>query len=740
MRRRVARPAAVPAAVSRQPVQVLPEPVPVSPEPRIANGVAMSTPGIANRSLSTTDSAALIRDLPGGTTWGAGGVSSLPAINGIGADKNQIAINGMLISPMCPNQMNPPLSFVNPAMIGQMKASFGAAPVSTGGDYIGSRIDVTSGAPVFATGDSWLSSATLAGFYRSNGNVYGVDASAMVANRDTSISYTGGWARASDYKAGDGSVVRSTMYEIQNHAISISKQNFGNLFTVQVGGQFIPYEGFVNQRMDMTFNQSMFANARYDGVFDWGKLEASAFAHSVRHTMGYIAPDKTGMMPMPMDTKGMDGGYNVKATIAASNIDVVRVGNELQLYRLDDWWPAVANAGQGGMNAPNMGGGGMAPNTFLSINGGQRNRVGTFAEWERHWSRDWTTIFGLRNDVVWMNTGDVQGYNPTYIDAGPFNALNRARTDVNFDGSALLRFEPDRQSTFELAFARKTRSPNLYERYAWSTAPMASNMIGWFGDGNGYIGNVDLKPEKAHTVSFTAGWHDPASKVWSLKVSPYYSYVEDYIDVDRCAAATCLQGMGSGMGSGMGGGMGGGMGQADNLTTTNNFVRLQFANHDATLYGVNVEGSLALWDNMAYGRGEFRAALNYVRGQRTDGINLYHVMPLNGKLAFDHKLGGWTSSVELQLVGAKDDVSQVHNETTTAAYALVNLRAGYQWDNVYQFKQVKVDVGVDNLLNTNYELPLGGAYGMGAAMNGGTWGLNVLGPGRSINGRLSVTF
>jgi len=188
------------------------------------------------------------------------------------------------------------------------------------------------------------------------------------------------------------------------------------------------------------------------------------------------------------------------------------------------------------------------------------------------------------------------------------------------------------------------------------------------------------------------------------------------------------------------------------MTATNQFVTLRFANHDATLYGVNLEGNLALWDNMAYGRGEFRGALNYVRGQRTDGTNLYHMMPLNGRLAFDHKLGGWNSSIELQLVGAKDDVSQVRNETTTAAYALVNLRTGYQWDNVYQFKQIRVDVGVDNLLNTNYELPLGGAYGAigmnSAANTGGTvggvggniWGLNVLGPGRSINARLAVAF
>jgi iron complex outermembrane receptor protein len=265
------------------------------------------------------------------------------------------------------------------------------------------------------------------------------------------------------------------------------------------------------------------------------------------------------------------------------------------------------------------------------------------------------------------------------------------------------------------------RSPNLYERYTWSTNAMAMNMIGWFGDGNGYVGNIDLKPEKAHTVSFTAGWHDPAQKVWGLKVTPYYSYVQDYIDVDRCQTSGCLANL------------------PTNLTATNSFVYLQFANHDATLYGLNIEGQLALWDDPSYGHGEFRGTFGYVRGERTDGTNLYHIMPINAKLALDHTLGGWSNSIELQLVGSKDDVSQVHNELTTPAYALVNLRAGYQWDSV------RVDFGTDNLFNTYYVLPLGGVDlvdDRAVSMMGtsAAYGFNVPAPGRSLNGRLTVKF
>jgi iron complex outermembrane receptor protein len=662
------------------------------------------------RSLGTSDSASLVSNIPGGAVWGAGGVSSLPAINGMGADRIQVAVNSMLISPACPNEMNPPLSFVNPAMIAKMRAYLGIAPVSAGGDYIGAKIDVTTAPPQFAAGPSWVTSAMVSGYFRSNGNAYGVDATATAANRDTSITYTGGWVRAGDYKAADGTRVKSTLYETQNHALSIAKETFGNLFTVQVGGQFIPYQGYVNQYMDMVYNRGAFINGRYDGRFDWGKLEATAYVHQIRHTMGFIAPDKTGAMPM--DTRGIDGGYSLKATIAASAHDAIRVGNELVYNKLDDWWDPVPGSMM------------MGPNTFININDGHRGRVGTFAEWERHWDRQWSTIVGLRSDVVWMNTGPVHGYNAMSYgaDAAAFNGRDRARTDANLDGSALVRFEPDQGSLFELGFARKTRSPNLYERYSWSTSAMAMRMTGWFGDGNGYVGNLDLKPEKAHTVSFTAAWHDPERKYWDVRVTPYYSYVQDYIDVDRCASAGCLTALPA------------------NLTATNGFVFLRFANHDAALYGVNAEGKLALWNNPDFGRGDLRGTLGYVHGERTDGIGLYHLMPINAKIALDHTWGNWSSSLELQLVGAKTRVSEVHNELTTPAYALVNFRTGYQW------QAVRVDVGIDNLFNQSYLLPLGGADLVDyrtASMMGGTspiWGYGVAGPGRSFNGRLTVKF
>lgn len=102
-----------------------------------------------------------------------------------------------------------------------------------------------------------------------------------------------------------------------------------------------------------------------------------------------------------------------------------------------------------------------------------------------------------------MDTGTVQPYspmpgmmNPDPAFAAAFNARDRSRHDNNFDFTALARLQPDPTATYELGLARKTRSPNLYERYTWGRSIMDMTMIGWFGDGNGYVGDPDLKPER----------------------------------------------------------------------------------------------------------------------------------------------------------------------------------------------------------------------------------------------------
>ncbi len=664
---------------------------------------------------ATNDTAALLDGAPGVATAAGGGVSSLPVIHGFADDQINVITMGMAITSACGNHMNPPMSYIDPSRVGSVEVLSGVVPVSKGGNSTGGTIIVEPKAPQFAGAEKGIEvHGGIAAYYRSNGNGLGGSAFASVADKDWSLQYDGAGVRAQDYKAGGGAKVLSTLYASQNHALTLARRLDNGLFTVSAGVQDIPYQGFPNVRMDMIYNRSTFANARYEGGFDWGRLDARVYWQHTEHYMNFLADkyagiDATPAQGMPMYTKGDDLGWSVKGTIDLGRADTLRLGNELQHTTLDDWWPAVDG------KAPMMG-----PNTFQNINGGRRDRLGTFAEWEHIWSKEWSTLIGVRNDTVWMDTGNVVGYSPSntmgmmvfnYLkDSTAFNARSHAKTDVNFDLTAMARWKPNDMLDGEFGYSRKTRSPNFYERYAWSTGTMAASMTSWFGDANAYVGDIDLKPEVAHTISATFGLHDAARRDWEVKVTPYYSYVENYIDVDKLGTGTFTDKKGG------------------------TFAFLKFANHDASLWGFDASARKTIWTNDTWGRFGLGATLAYVHGENLDTHDgLYRVMPLNAKLVLDHKLGDWGNMLELQLVAEKSDVSTLRREIPTAGYALVNYRTNYQWRNV------RFDLGIDNILDQKYALPLGGvAY---ADYNATGKPLTALpGQGRSIYGGVAVKF
>ena len=709
------------------------------------------TDALISLRATTSDTAGLLRNLPGVYTQTAGGVSGLPVIRGLADDRIRTKVNGMDLIAACGNHMNSPLSYIDATAVGSAKVYAGITPVSVGGDSIGSTIKVDSPDPEFASSSEEMLTKGEVGFsYRSNGNGLAGNVAATMANEKFSISYQGSAAKADNYKAGgdfkpagpaaagrewlDGDEVGSTMYKTINHLVTMGYQHENHLFDLKIGKQDIPYQGYPNQRMDMTGNDSTYVNLRYEGEYNWGTLEARAYNEQTRHKMQFYenklywyAPNGSGQdgIPctpsgggqagcaagMPMDTEGKNTGLLVMGDIELSERDQLKIGAEAQNYRLDDWWEPSGR--------------GMWPGTMWNINNGQRDRRALFGDWEAQWNSQWMTQLGLRYERVNMDTGEVRWYNTGNMwqnDADAFNAADRKRTDNNIDVTAMARYTPDANRTIEFGYGRKTRSPNLYERYAWSTNGMAMRMVNWAGDGNGYVGNLDLEPEISHTISATFDWHDANQSEWGLSVTPYYTYVDDYIDAERCKTTSqspthpC---------------------NGDNATREDDFVYLQFVNQSARLYGIDISGYFPLAENTKYGNFTAYGTLNYTRGENdTTGDNLYNIMPLNAKLSVEQRKGNWSNVVEVELVADKDDVSAVRNEMETESYGLLHLRSSYQWKNA------RFDFGIENVFDTFYNHPLGGAYlGQGKTMpHMIPWGTPVPGMGRSLYAGVNYAF
>ncbi|WP_456417779.1 TonB-dependent receptor plug domain-containing protein [Thiolapillus sp.] len=683
---------------------------------------------------ATSDTASLLRGIPGLNIQGGGGVSGLPVIHGLADDRLRIKVDGMDLISACGNHMNPALSYIDPSNVDTAMVYAGIAPVSVGGDSIGGAIVVESSPPEFADNDEkLLTTGEIGAFYRSNGNVQGGNLSATLASENLSLRYQASTVKADNYKAGDnfkpagyaapgrewldGDEVGSTMYESTNQSISLAWRQDNHLLQLTYGEQDIPYQGWVNQRMDMTGNDSEQINLHYEGQYGWGDLEARFYNEHTRHKMQFYddklfwyldgepcTPSPSCAAGMPMDTEGDNTGATLKAEIPLSAGELLRIGAEFQQYRLDDWWDPSGR--------------GMWPDTFWNINDGERDRLALYGEWEKQWNPQWQTLFGVRGERVDMDTGDVQGYSYEKYgaDSDAFNAANHEKTDHNIDLTALARFTPNDTTTLEFGYARKTRSPNLYERYTWSTGGMAMRMINWAGDGNGYVGNLDLEPEIAHTLSATFSLHDPSQEKWGLSLTPYYTYVNDYIDATRLP---------------------------DQETITDDWVYLQFVNQSARLYGLDISGYFPLAENTPYGSFTATGILGYVRGKNDDtDDNLYNMMPLNATLSVVHKLNSWTNTIEVEMVDDKTEVSWERNELQTDAYSLLHLRSSYEW------KRVRVDFGIENVFDTFYNHPLGGVYmGQGVTMTGTNptkpyvpWGLAAPGMGRSVYAGINFKF
>lgn len=667
------------------------------------------------------DSAKLLTRQPGISLYRAGGVSSLPVIRGLADDRIRIKVDGMDLISSCANHMNPPLSYIDPANVSELQVYSGISPVSLGGDSIAGTIVASSEKPIFSNSvDEWLTKASLTSFYRSNNNARGVNVNASTANANFYIRYTGATVKANNYHAGGnfkpaglasptepnkgylaGDEVGSSYYESINQSVALGLHKDNHLLELKLGFQDIPNQGFPNQRMDMTDNQANQYNLSYEGQYDWGKLNARAYHERVRHKMNF-GEDKRffyGDAPgMPMQTLGKTTGFKISGDIDLTDHHILRIGTETQRYRLDDYWRA---SGTGMM---------MSPNTFLNINNGQRDRFDVYAEWDANWNEQLFTQMGIRHGRVKMNADAVQGYNAMLYGAAAnaFNASDRSQTDNNVDMTLLARYTPQQNQTYEVGYAIKNRSPNVYERFAWANSnTMVMNMNNWFGDGNGYVGNVNLKPETAHTLSVSGQWSSQDQQSWHIELNSYVTYVDNYIDAVACATVnkTCPN-------------------------RNDGFSNLSLDNQAALLYGFDLSADKALMHGHGWGMIKATSIMSFVRGRNTQtDDDLYNIMPLNATFGLEQQIGQWSNRLELRAVAAKNRVEAIRNENQTSGFALLNLNTTYDW------KHASVSLSVENILDKYYEDPLGGAYlGQGATMGTGIMqGVQVPGMGRSIN-------
>ena len=162
---------------------------------------------------------------------------------------------------------------------------------------------------------------------------------------------------------------------------------------------------------------------------------------------------------------------------------------------------------------------------------------------------------------------------------------------------------------------------------------------------------------------------------------------------------------------------------------------LRFTNLDATLYGLRANLRQQLFDDQHTGRlfAALSASLN--RGSRDESDEpLYQQMPWQAGLRIEHMLAGWHTQLDVTWTDEKHRVDPRRLENVTDSYTLVNIKTHYQW------QQLQLTLGISNLLDKDYALPLGGVSVADIGMNRTQQFAQLKGYGRSLDVGLQYQF
>ncbi len=601
--------------------------------------------------LRHADTAAMVRNMPGASIVRNGSQTGILQLRGLSGDRVAVRVDGMTITPACPNHMDPPLHYAHPSQGDVVELMAGISPVSAGGDHIGGALLVRSADPEFAKSGEMLMRGALGASFLGNQDATQLRADLSIANQDAAVQYRGSAATADDLRY-PGGTVSASGYDTTSHDLTGAWRTAHGFIAVDVGFSSTRDAGTPSLPMDMIEDDAWRVGITQKEDFPWGTLENRLYVHDIDHLMDNftLRPVMPGGMAMESPATSRDYGWRGDVTLPVGE-NKLRTGIDIHRNEFDAEQVAVAT--------------GMRRDTFAD---NTRSRYGAYVEWDQKHSDKWSSRFGVRGDVVASDAGAVSNAimpNPMIdADLNAFNAADRSFTDVLPAATAALRFEPDDATSIELAAALKSRAPSLVERYLWTPLNASAGLA----DGRTYLGNLGLDPETSMQIALAATRKGDS---WYVGITPFYQNVYDYIQ---------------------------GMPTARN--DMNGMPVLQYDNIDrAELYGFEVAGGWQITDELT-----LDGSISHVRGRNKDtGDDLYRIAPLHGLFDLGYRRDTWESHLEWAWASAQNRVSQIQNEPTTPGYGILNLRVAKTFAD-----SVRLEVGVENLLDKRYSEHLGG--------------------------------
>lgn len=630
--------------------------------------------------LFANDGADLLRGIPGTASVRNGPQTGIAQIRGLAGDRVRVTIDGRSITPACPNHMDPPLHYAQPAPGDRIDVFAGIAPVSIGGDSIAGAIRLTRPDPEFARDGGSISGGRIGASHRGANRAWGASTSLHQAGEHHRLEYRGSWMDAEDLRFPGGRVSASG-FDTRRHDIITAFRTPNGFIALDAGASRTRDAGTPALPMDMVRDDSLHVGIRQrEEIGSNGTVwETRAFIHEIDHLMDNFSLRPAPAMRMMAPATSRDHGFQ---TGIETPVGDHRLLTGIDLHRAE-------------FDARQINQAGLARDTFRD---NIRTRTGAYIDVESPLAGGWTLRNGIRVDSVATRAGTVSnafGGPAVNADRDAFNSGPRRHRDTWLDLASAVRFEPDRQTMFELGLAFKNRAPSLVERYLWTPANASAGLA----DGRTYLGNPDLDPEQSFQISLGATRRGDS---WSATLTPFYQRVRDFIQGTPHPTRVDPAGL----------------------------PVLQYQNlRRAELYGAEF-----VFDWTLHERVTLTTSASVVRAtNRETDEALYRVAPFHGLTSLAYRHDGWEATVESEWSAAQNRVATTQNEPTTPGFGLVHLRAARTFAN-----RIRLEVGVENVFDKRYADHLGGIN----RVPGGDLavGQRVPGPGRSFYTGMNWTF
>ena len=622
--------------------------------------------GYAKGHTSAPDLADWLTSVPGANINSNGPITGIAQYRGLYGDRVAASLDGHPVIGAGPNAMDTPLSYSTPLIVDSMTVYRGIAPVSAGINTLGGAVEVKMRkAETMNSQETVLSGDVQAG-YRSNNSAKTLSAVTNIAKGDVAVLLYGNSQKGETMESGAGIDISPTDFDKVQLGGDIRYSKADN--EVGLGYHYTDTNDSGTPALPMDIEYIESHRITLDGAFNVSGWQGE-------WQLGYIDADH-GMTNYLMRQNTDPAKYRLNTATADTSDFKLKLTKGFSFGELAFGIDGYFATHDSVITNPNN-----MMFEVVNFNNVEDNRYGFFTQWQNQY--DQTTVqLGVRLKRAEADAGDIgssMALMPNTMGTlvselrDNFNNANHKVSDNNVDIALNTQTTLSPNVSFSAGVGLKSRAPSYQERYLWT--PMEST--GGLADGHTYIGDINLKSEKAYQVDLGLTYQDD-----KLMLAPhiFYQSIDDYIQGTPMGMADMSAKMLANMMSG----------------DTN---PLKFSNVDAELYGIDLNGYYHIIEQI-----ELSTIISYVQGERRDiDDNLYRIAPLNGQINVSYSGDDWMLKTSLVMSAKQNDVSTTNGEQKTSGYGIVNIDAQYFVNN-----DLALRFGVDNLLDKNYQNHLGG--------------------------------